>query len=370
MLSMLALGALVHTSPPLRVTSRPFPHPSAQRSSESKESTTELGGVIHFPSKLSEPGWPEAEAALDRLKATLGAGAYVRWDALWHESNWEPNRPYGYDRLRHVVGLLARRDLRSLVVLIPHPWPGSGWDGGPTSRDWGAPKPEWFPTIALRYREAVDAYRGALRDNGMSEASNAVQWGNEPASGHPGGDGTLARGTWSGHALWTELNRDPSFYGALQVISPALSMLDESSGTLEVNTSAIRAGLDWTGPVDRRAMHFRFYRPQASDPSMYAQEYIVELGRRSAAVQTLPWPQGSPAKESSRREGLWVTEAYIASGDTPEPRAESWRRVLAEVKKGIPGVRVFFAYRFHPAGGPGGLDWQIPIEAQVPIGRP
>ncbi len=363
---MLALGAAAYTLTVPGAVPRPLPY----LSSTGAVPSTELGGVMHFPAKMNESGWPETEAALDRLKTTLGPNAYVRWDVLWHEANWEPDRPYGYDRVRHIVGLLKRRGLRSLMGIIPHPWPGSVWDAGQSGREWGAPKPEWFPKIAERYRETVVAYREALQENGMSEAANAVQWGNEPASGHPGGNAKLPQGTWSGHALWAELNKEPSFYGKLQVVSPALSMLDQPAGTLEMTTSVIPRGRDWTGPVDRRAMHFRFYSPASESPAAYAQAYVAELKRRSAVVLALPWPSGSPSKEASRHDGLWITEGYVASGDAPEPHATAWRQVLTQVRKGVPGVRVFFAYRFHPAGGPGGLDWRIPLAAQKPLPPP
>ena len=332
---------------------------------------TDLGGVIHFPSKLGSSDWPQAEAALDRLKLTLGTNAYVRWDGLWHEANWNPSAPYGYARNRRIVGLIGQRGLRSLMTLIPHPWPGSEWDTrSAANRDWGAPKPEWFARIAGRYRDAVTDYRTALQENRMPESQSAVQFGNEPASGHPGGDGTLPRGTWSGHALWKELNRDPSFYGNLQVVAPALSMLDEPSANVELATSVIPKESDWTARIDRRAMHFRFYRPDLTTPDAYAAAYVAELQRRSALVLAQPWPHGSQTREATRRDGLWITEGYVASGDAPTPWTDSWRAMLKRVRAGVPGVRVFFAYRFHPAGGPGELDWKIPVAAQRPLGSP
>ncbi|RYG31018.1 hypothetical protein EON81_23790 [bacterium] len=369
----LALGAAALT---LSVSSSPPAPPSAPAGDVASERTwlrtpvTNLGGVILFPSKLSDPQWSEAEAALDRLKLTLGPNAYVRWDGLWHEANWNPGLSYGYARNRYIVDLIASRGLRSLMNLVPHPWPGSDWDGGPTTRDWGAPKPEWFPQIGRRYREAVVSYRNALQANGLSEAENAVQFGNEPASGHPGGNGTLPRGTWSGHALWTEINQDPSAYGDLQVIAPAYSMLETEFGQTEIETSAVPPGSDWTGPVHRRAMHFRYYRPTAASPATYAQGYVAEMNQRAALVKSLPFPQGSRARQITRGDGLWITEGYVASGDTPEPRAESWRAVLQRVRKGVPGVRVYIAYCFYPTGaasGPGGLDWSLPLEARRPL---
>ena len=366
---LLALGVAIFARNDSSLSSKSS-EPTSSIDIRSRGATTELGGVIHFPSKLDEATWPQAEAALDRLKLTLGARAYVRWDGLWHEANWDPDRPYGYARNRRIVDLIASRGLHSLMVLVPHPWPGSVWDGGPTSRDWGAPKPEWSLRIAQRYREAVFAYRDALSADGMTESENAVQFGNEPASGNPGGDGTLPLGTWSGHALWTEINRDSSAYGKLQVVAPAYSMLETPYAQTEIDTSRVPTGSDWTARVDRRAMHFRYYQPNAATPTAYAQGYTVELKRRATLALNLPFPQGSAQRQISRRDGLWITEGYVASGDSPESRAEAWRLVLQSVRAGIPGVRVYFAYCFYPNGagsGPAGLDWGVPIEAQRPL---
>ncbi len=328
-----------------------------------------LGAAIHFPNGAApQADWDAAEAAAARVRETFGPGAFVRWDGLWHEIWWNPGASYGYARAERALALLKRQGLRSLMEFTPHPWPGSGWDGAPTNRDWGHPLPEWFPAIADRYRRSIAWYREALAANAMPEGENAVQWGNEPASGHPGGDGTLPRGTWSAHALWYELHRGGGdLYGDLTVASPALSMLDEPVAATELATARVPEGLDWTAPVDRRAMHFRFYHPELKSPRAYADAYVAELARRAALVLAEPYPAGTGRKALNRAEGLWITEGYIASGDCPEPRAECWRLVFQRIKAGVPGVNGYFAYRFYPDTLQDGLDWSVPPDARVPI---
>ena len=329
-----------------------------------------MGAMIHFPSATApQADWDAAEAAVGRVRLTFGRGAVVRWDGLFHEIWWWPDRAPNTARDARVLALLNRQGLRSLMDLVPHPWPGSGWDGGPTSRDWGAPLPAWFPTIAARYQESVAWYRGALQANRMSERDNAVQFGNEPASGHPGGNGTLPRGTWSGHRLWATLHQGGgAFYGTLNVVSPALSMLDEPSGARELATARIPSDADWSAPIDRRAMHFRFYHPELASPQAYADAYVAELARRAALVLNEPFPAGTGSKAVTRAQGVWVTEGYIADGDCPEPRAECWRLVFSKIRAGVPGVAGFLAYRFHPAIASESPDFAVPLDAQVPIG--
>lgn len=351
MLSMIALGVAAYGLPPRGALPRPLP------AVVSAPATTELGGVIHFPAKLEERGWADAEAALDRLRSTLGANAYVRWDMLWHETHWGPDggQAFGAERIRRIVGMLGERKLRSLMTFIPHPWPGSAWerpdgDGQGSKRDWGSVPPEWNAKIAARTRESLAIYRAALRANGMSEAANAVQFGNEPASGHPGGNGTLPRGTWSDHVLWAELNREPAMYGDLQVVAPALSMLDQPTGALELRTA--RAGAEsWAGPVTRWAMHFRHHRP-ALGGAAYARSYVEEMGRRArlvlGAFADVP---ASKAKAESRAR-LWVTEAYVAEGDLAGERAPA----IAEINRlllagAVPEVQHLLWYRVHPLDG-------------------
>ncbi|RYG64674.1 hypothetical protein EON77_19445 [bacterium] len=157
------------------------------------------------------------------------------------------------------------------------------------------------------------------------------------------------------------------------MIAPAYSMLDEKAAPVEVTTSRVPEGQDWTAPVDRRAMHFRFYSPESGSPSLYASQYATELARRAAFVQNLPFPTGARTEQASRANGLWVTEGYVVEGDAPAPRAESWRAVLQKVKAGIPNVRVFIAFTFYPTGdlaGPALKGWDIPFDAPTPVVNP
>ena len=387
--SLLALSALA-TNPvavqgqrPVQASSMDSPEaadsafaPTPLASSRLASNTaTQLCGLIHFPNKLNSPGWDAAEDALSKLRTTLGPGAIVRWDGLFHEANWYPHFFIGYGRDHQVLALINKYGLRSLMDIVPHPWYGSGWDNDrdltpvPVNRPWGKIPANWRPLIAQRYREMILDYRNALAANGMPESENAIQFGNEPAAGHPGGDDSLPRGTWSGHPLWYALNQDPSFYGDLQVIAPAISMADESAARREFATSSVPKQYNWTPRVDHKAMHFRYYNPRALTPEAYAQGYVNELKRRARLVLSLGWPRGN-SRQAQISEGLWVTEGYVASGDCPEPRAECWRRVLKKVSQGVPGVLVYTAYRFYPTGGPDGLDWSLPQEAMVSLDSP
>ena len=259
--------------------------------------------MIHFPAKLNED-WAPSEAAARDAAQMLGAGAWLRFDYLWHEHNWEPFAPADNARLERIIGICKREKLRPLMNIIPHPWPGSEWAAPwQPKRDWGDPDPRMFPWIARRYAEDVAAYRAVLRANGIAETDAALQFGNEPASGHPGGNGQLPEGTWSAAALWTQC-RALADYGALHVVSPALSMQDHAPEVALRERETARAGAEnWSAPVSSWALHNRVYRPDLAGDE-YADFYVQTLQSRARTTLDL-WPKGDKSHQSERDKGVW-----------------------------------------------------------------
>ena len=329
---------------------------------------TEQGTLIHFPAKLSDD-WAPTEAAVKDAAQMLGKGAWLRFDNLWHEQNWEPFAPVGHARMAKIVGICQRAGFKPLMDIIPHPWPGSEW-AAPWAppRGWGDPDPRMFPWIARRYTETIAAYREILKANGIAEKDAAVQFGNEPAAGHPGGNENLPQGTWSGAALWQECNRAAQ-YGNLNVIAPAFSMQDHPAevATRE-QTSALIDAQQWTAPVTSWALHNRVFHPDLSGEG-YAQEYTRQLEARAHLVAGLAWPQGDKGHAASRAGGVWVTEGYVAVGDAGGDRAQAVKAVAERIKQGVPGVAVFIWYRWFPAAPAGEVQWQFDPASKAALGE-
>jgi hypothetical protein len=328
---------------------------------------TEQGTLIHFPAKMDED-WAPAEAAAKDAAATFGKRSWLRFDNLWHEQNWEPFAPAGHARMAKIIGICKRENLRPLMSIIPHPWPGSPWFASyKPARDWGDPEPGSFPWITRRYAETIVAYRATLKANGIAESDAAVQFGNEPASGHPGGNGTLPEGTWSAQPLWAQINAACD-YGALNVISPALSMQDhkEEVAARERDTAAKDSAL-WSAPVTNFALHNRIFRPDLAGQA-YADDYIRVLSARAATVANL-WPKGTGTIAHKRAAGVWVTEGYIAVGDSGGDRAEAARALAQKIKAGVPGVAVFIWYRWFPSAPEGQVQWQFDEASRKAIGE-
>lgn len=332
---------------------------------------TEMGTLIHFPAKLDE-NWAPAEAAAAEAAKVFGKGAWLRFDGLWHDQHFEPFAPKGAERVEKIVGICKRNNLRPLMNLIPHPWPTSAWTAAwrEPKRDWGDPDPQAFPWIARRYAETVAQYRAALKKAGIAEKDAAIQFGNEPAAGHPGGNGKLPQGTWSAAALWTQCNQAAK-YGALNVVSPALSMQDAPPeiAARERRTAVVDAD-KWSSPVTSWAFHNRVYRPDLSGAA-YADEYFKVLTQRAQIVAAVGWPKGDVAHAQTRARGEWVTEGYVAQGDVGGVRAEAVRAVARRLKEGVPGVAVFIWYRWYPATNPDGsaLLWQFDDASKTAIAQ-
>ena len=332
---------------------------------------TEMGTLIHFPAKMDE-NWAPAEAAAVDAAKVFGKGAWLRFDGLWHDQHFEPFAPKGSERVEKIVGLCKRHNLRPLMNLIPHPWPTSAWTAAwrEPKRDWGDPDPQAFPWIARRYAETVAQYRAALKKAGIAEKDAAIQWGNEPAAGHPGGNGQLPQGTWSAAALWTQCNQAAK-YGALNVVSPALSMQDAPPeiAARERSTAVIDAE-KWSFPVTSWAFHNRVYRADLSGEA-YADEYLKILTNRAKVVADVGWPAGDAAHAKSRARGLWVTEGYVAQGDAGGVRADAVRALAKRIKRGVPGVAVFIWYRWHPSANSDGtaLQWEYDAASKAAIAQ-
>lgn len=328
---------------------------------------TEQGTLIHFPSKMEED-WAPAEAAAKDAAEVLGKGAWLRFDYLWHDINWEPFVPKGPERVAKIIGICKREGLKPLMNIVPHPWPTSPWFPSYNKpRDWGDPVSGSFPWIARRYSEGVAAYRDALKAHGIAETDAAIQFGNEPASGHPGGNGSLPQGTWSIQPLWAQINA-ASDYGDLNVISPAVSMQDhkEEIASRERET-AQKDAASWSAKVTNFALHNRVFRPDLSGQA-YADEYVRLLSARAKTVAEL-WPKGTGEIAKKREKGLWVTESYIAVGDSGGDRAENARVLARKVRAGVPGVAVFIWYRWHPSAPEGQVQWQFDEASRKAIGE-
>lgn len=329
---------------------------------------TEMGTLIHFPAKMDGDGWPEAEAAAADAAKTFGKSAWLRFEYLWHERHWEPFAPTTQERLQKIIGICKRNGLRPLTSLVPHPWPGSEWAAPwQPPRAWGDPDPRMFPWIAQMYAADVAQYRQILKEAGIAETDAAIQMGNEPAAGHPGGNDNLPLGTWSDSALWIQVNAAAD-YGALNVISPAISMQDhpEVEAARERTTAVIDAD-KWTAPITAWAFHNRVYRPDLSGEA-YADLYTQLLAERVKTVGAL-WTKGDAKHAKMRARGLWVTEGYIASGDAGGVRADAVRAVAKRIKAGIPGLAVFIWYRWHPLASPDGtaLEWRYDDASKAAI---
>lgn len=334
-----------------------------------------IGAQIHFPAKLYPIGdqtqadvneaWRLAWLATDAARRDLGAGSSIRWDGLWHEADWVPWLPYGWERNVHIIEGLRARGLRSLLGLTANPWPTSGWGNPPEG--WGALDPEQIPWAAKRLAERVGDYRAALAASGFSESESAIQIGNEPATPHPGSDPRGQNGEWV-ETIRRNLRECFSAMrpGGLEVISPAWSKQDHSPAiaTLERTSSAIEA--DWARFCDRRALHHRFYQPDAASPAAYAQGWVAALRSRAQTILALDLPEPPGARRRERQaSALWATETYVASSDCPGGLAgmgACWREVVELLLENPPpeicGLIVYRYWGRDPY--PGGLRWDVP----------
>ncbi|MER3497012.1 MAG: hypothetical protein C4320_09850 [Armatimonadota bacterium] len=309
---------------------------------------TEVGTVLDFPAKLTED-WAPSEAAATTIAPTLGPNAWLRFDLLWHEVHWNPKGTADYARLDKLVGICQTNGLRPMMQVTPLPWPGSSWLEG--NLPWGVLRDQDIPAIAVRYAEDITAFRDILRRRGMPEENAAVQFGNEPASGHPGGDSRLPPGTWRGANLWAAMGANTN-YGRLRVIGPALSMQDHPPEMAEVErASAVVNAREWSAPVKNLALHHRVYAPALSGAA-YGDEYIRQLTARVALVRSLDWG-------AAKNRAVAVTEGYVAPGDAGGDRASALAAVGARLKEGVPNLDIYLFYKWFPKGNFDGIAWGL-----------
>lgn len=330
---------------------------------------TELGGVIEFPSinemtPADAPKWDAAEAAAKEMGATFRAiqptgDIWLRTDALFHESAWDPMDvdPRSRERLGRIAAICKRTGLSPNMGVTPHPWATSPWfPPYYPSATWGDGSrftPLRRSLIATHYARIVAEYLDALKASGIPYSHAALQFGNEPASGHPGGNGLLPRGMWqdADADLWAACNA-AARYSTLNVISPAISMDDQPQFAQVERDSAAKGRAKWQYPVGGIAFHNRVFRNDLAGDA-YAAEYLrVTADRAGRVLASWDGLKTTKGRAATRAAGAWITEAYVAEGDCGGDRAEAvaaiFRRIATE---GIPNVRVFTLYRFYPEEG-------------------
>lgn len=263
-----------------------------------------VGYHLHPPNKIEHDGW---EALRSNL-AALPKGTLTRFDALWHEINWDKNLRYGTEHIRAKLQAHSVVGGPVIVVLIPLPWPGSwGWS---TNGPWGYVDEREFPQIAERFAWTVSVIRAEWKALGRKESDLSFQIGNEGGAGHPGGWSALPVGEfWERHGrLWLACLKAARF-GRSKVIGPALSFQDHDEETArrewETAIPIYRTLERW---LDLAALHYRFHAPWLK-PDFYALGWIEGLERERKRLSDAV---GLPVA---------VTESYIGVGDTPDVAA-------------------------------------------------
>ena len=308
-----------------------------------------LGVNVHAPAKWrpEEARGREEWRAFEALLAELPRGTPVRVGLLFHEWAWSKHQGYGFEHVAAKIAAMARAGLPVVWEVTPLPWPGApGWAPATV---WGAVAERDFDELDRRFKTFVGLVREHMAKNGLPERGTKFHLGNEPGSGHPGGNAGLPVGEWWERTgrLYERMIRGTDF-GAMTLVLPALSFQDHDAATALLERES-------AGPILRKlarakrgggalgSIHHRLHAPHLP-PAAYASEWLRLLGARLAVT-----------REVSGRDAV-ATEVYLFREDrgVADDRGEILRLLARDLPPGV------FLYRV----GPGVID----PTAQLPVG--
>ena len=310
-----------------------------------------LGVNVHAPAKYlpDNPANMAEWAAFDALLASLPKGTPIRVPLYWYEWAWSKTTVYGFEHIDAKVRYIAKYDLPVIWEGTPLPWAGSWWS---PIAVWGAVALEDFPELVKRFGLGMTLLRQSMAKYGMPEKGTKFHLGNEPASGHPGGNIGLPKGEWYDRvgSLYEQMVKGADF-GGLTLVLPSLSMQDHDADTaLRERTSAqpflrkIARAKKGGGAI--ASTHMRLHAPNVSTVA-YAAAWLDRLGKY---LKT--------ARDLSGRPNAIATEVYLFREDRPanlDDRAEILRIVAPKLPPGT------FLYRVGP--GPSDPSTQLPVDA-------